>query len=146
MKIVLVCTGNTCRSPMAEALLRLALSRRGLAAQYEVCSAGVYVAREGEPASARAVQAMAEMGLDIASHRARSLTRALAEGARVLCMTASNARAARRIAPGADVRLLTEYADLYGEIPDPFGGDLANYRHTARAIERAAERIAEKLS
>lgn len=70
--ILLVCTGNTCRSPMAEALLRRALADRGIPG--EVRSAGRLA--EGEPASAGAVQAMAAYGLDLSGHRSHRLTAA----------------------------------------------------------------------
>ena len=71
-RVVLVCTGNTCRSPLAEALLRQALAARGVTG-VEVSSAGTG-AWEGAPASEGAYLVALEHGLDLSGHRARLLT------------------------------------------------------------------------
>src|SRR5947209_15332682 len=68
--ILFVCTGNVCRSPMAEGILRLALQGRG---DYRVESAGLG-AMEGQPPSPYAVQAVRELGIDISKQRSRMLT------------------------------------------------------------------------
>ncbi len=89
-RVVLVCTGNTCRSPMAEVLLRQAAQARG--AEIEVTSAGLG-AREGEGAAEHAVAVMQRRGLDLSAHRARRLTPELAGSADlILTMTASQKR------------------------------------------------------
>src|SRR3954466_6121375 len=79
MHILFVCTGNTCRSPMAETLLRHALEARG-ATQVTVGSAGSG-AWEGAPASEGAYLVALEHGLDLSAHRARMLTRELVNSA-----------------------------------------------------------------
>ena len=71
-KVLVVCTGNTCRSPMAEGWLNLKLAGKGWKAE----SAGV-AAWGGDSASPEAVEVMREIGIDISSHRNRALTRAL---------------------------------------------------------------------
>ena len=84
-KIVFICTGNTCRSPMAEGFFRAlgGEEKTGLAA----LSAGMYTS-DGLPASGNAVTAAAELGADITSHRSRMLTPELAREAKYLvCMT-----------------------------------------------------------
>lgn len=86
--ILFVCTGNTCRSSMAAAIAAKLAKERGL--DVTVSSAGL-AAVEGEPATPAAVQALAEMGLDLSSHRARQLTAAMVrEADLILTMTAEH--------------------------------------------------------
>ncbi|HEY3023853.1 MAG TPA: hypothetical protein VGK11_09480, partial [Actinomycetota bacterium] len=71
-QVLLVCTGNICRSPMAEALLRSALERRLGGRTPSIGSAGT-IARDGAPAMPEAVEAAAELGVDVSGHSARRL-------------------------------------------------------------------------
>jgi protein-tyrosine phosphatase len=75
--VLVVCYGNICRSPMAEALLRRALQEAGLASEWDVGSAGVR-AQEGHPAAPGAQAAAAAHGIDLTSHTARRLTAEMA--------------------------------------------------------------------
>ncbi|HXF73528.1 MAG TPA: low molecular weight protein arginine phosphatase [Actinomycetota bacterium] len=100
--ILVVCTGNICRSPMAAGFLRRALERRFGAAAPEVRSAGTVV-RAGEPASVGAVFAAAELGVDLSAHRAVPLTPGLVRGADViLAMAAEHREAVARLVPDAE--------------------------------------------
>jgi protein-tyrosine-phosphatase len=150
-KILLVCTGNTCRSPMAAALLA---ARLGEGCQ--VLSAGT-AAREGDPAADLAVQVMAERGLDLTAHRARLVSRELVDQADlVLTMTRSQRQMVIDLAPGAADRVfsLVEYATCPtclppGEeldIPDPLGKGLDVYRASADHLLQMVERVAERLT
>ncbi len=146
MRVAMVCTGNTCRSPMAEAILRHILARRGVQG-IEVLSAGI-MAQEGEPASEGTYLVALEHGLDVSSHRARLLTADLARGVdlvlamgRAHCQRAADVGAARAV-------LLGEYAGEAGsgaEVPDPFGGRLEHYRATWAHLERLLEASVDRL-
>ncbi|HIS02711.1 MAG TPA: low molecular weight protein arginine phosphatase [Candidatus Pullichristensenella avicola] len=134
MKIVCVCTGNTCRSPMAAALLQRLLPAA------EISSAGLY-AEEGAPASRHALLAMDEMGLDISQHRARRFRPEMADGALLLAMTRSHARALRAMCPEARVERFLGDED----VPDPFGQGMEAYERTAEILAEGAQALARRL-
>ncbi|MEW5866706.1 MAG: low molecular weight protein arginine phosphatase [Bacillota bacterium] len=152
-RIVLVCSGNTCRSTMAEAMLRKALADEfgGASDGVSVVSAGIY-ANEGDPASANAIAAMKELGLDIASHRARLLTDEILKDADlVLTMTSAHKQAVLLRYPSLQGKVMTlnEFAGLSDEfgpdIPDPFGRSIDVYRATAKDIGRSIERVIRRI-
>jgi len=132
MHILFVCTGNTCRSPMAEGLLREALSARGIE-QVTVGSAGTG-AWDGAPASEGAYLVGLEHGLDLSEHRARLLTRDLVrEADLVLAMSGHHLARVAELGGEPKVHLLGTYAGrdaARAEVSDPFGSDLASYRST----------------
>lgn len=138
-RILLVCTGNTCRSPMAEALALDLLKDRPRA---DVSSAGVYTS-DGLPASAEAVAVMAEHGLDLSGHRSRLLTAemvAAADG--IYTMTASHRRAVVQAFPEAELK--TQRLLPHADIADPIGGPKSAYEQTAAQIQRGLkERFTE---
>ena len=128
MKILFVCTGNTCRSPMAQAMAS-SLFGDGIS----VISAGL-MAMPGAPASPHAIKAMSERRLDLKGHKAQLATEALIESADlILTMTASHKAALSQAAPGK-VWTLGEYASTDISVSDPFGGDLAVYQACAEEI------------
>jgi len=150
-KILFVCTGNTCRSPMAEALFKKLLKERNLHKNFEVGSAGVY-AFEHDPASYEAISVMQEeYGTDISSHRARVLTDTdIKENWLILTMTEHHREMILDIYPeGADkVFTIKEYAgadDENPDISDPFGMDYDTYKYCAEEIEGLLLKIIDKL-
>ena len=113
MKIVFVCTGNICRSPMGEALLRHELAARGCD-DVEVSSCGTWAAAP-QPATAHAVSVLQGRGIDLTEHRSRALDAAELAGADlVLAMTSVHVREIEEMAPAAlpKVRLMKELAEL----------------------------------
>lgn len=133
-RIVMVCTGNTCRSPMAEVMLKAMLPGA------QVSSAGV-AAVDGMPASSGAMQEMARRGLSLAGHRSHMLSAEDAEGSLLLCMTQGHLRMVKYAFPGAQADTLLHFAGLAGDVADPYGGGAEEYRETADMIAAALVRI-----
>ena len=136
--ILCVCTGNICRSPMAEALVR---HRLGPDSRWVVKSAGV-ASPHGMPASEEAVQALAEWKLDLAGHRSQMLSRRLVEeAALIVVMTAAHGQAVVSQFPEArgKVRMLTSFGTARQPegILDPIGMSLDVYRRTRDRIDSA---------
>lgn len=133
-----VCTGNTCRSPMAEGIANRLLEKAGKAGEAQ--SAGI-AAAEGDPPSANAVRAAAEIGVDISGHRARSVSmELLEESAAVYTMTENHCRLLCNLYPAFSGKIRV----LGGGIPDPFGGGLDEYRACRDSIVEAIRAVLER--
>jgi protein-tyrosine-phosphatase len=150
MNVVLcVCTGNLCRSPMAEGLLRHKLAEDGQGGRFKIYSAGIWGV-DGSPASANSVDVMAERGIDISDHIAHTITSEdVADSDLILVMSREHAQVIRNSWPqyGWKVHLLSEMVGGRRDIRDPYGGPIEEYRTCADTIsgyiEQGIQRILE---
>ncbi len=145
-----VCSGNTCRSVIAEGLFGKAWKESGGAEiPAVVCSAGTETI-DGLAASGEALQVLFDEGVDLSQHRSRIITGALIEEADyIFTMTHKQKETLLLRFPPArgKVWLLAEFAGfgLQGDISDPFGRGLRQYRRTAREIGQAVEKITQRV-
>ncbi|MBI4371604.1 MAG: low molecular weight protein arginine phosphatase [Elusimicrobia bacterium] len=141
-RLLFVCTGNTCRSPMAQFLLQRLAGEAGL--PWSASSAGV-AAVPGSPLNPAAARALAARGVAGARHAARPLDQALldeADAVYALAREHRDAVAARFPKSAAKVKVLREDAGLAGhDVPDPLGADDAAYAACAASIEEALKLI-----
>ncbi len=148
--ILIVCTANICRSPMAEGLLRHALAGQPEPLRsLDIVSAGV-AARGGERVSENSVLALKKVGIDIVHHVSRPLTQQmLDEAVAVLCMTESHRAMIRHQASPVpkNLFLFREFMPQLGnkEIPDPYGGPLRVYEASRDEMVEAIPSLIEKL-
>lgn len=168
MKILFVCTGNTCRSPMAAALLAKAAAESGL--RIEVLSAGTGAA-EYQPATPEALGAMRDLDIDLSAHRSRRLSADLVAAADlILTMTAAQRATVRLLAPEAAGKVFTlldfagtgtghpgqevtvsqsnpsQSSPVECDIPDPIGQPLEHYRRCAAILQDAVRAVVGRLS
>ncbi|MER8005320.1 low molecular weight protein-tyrosine-phosphatase [Streptomyces sp. NPDC094149] len=145
-RVCFVCTGNICRSPMAESVFRAHLREAGLDGLVEVDSAGTGGWHEGDGADPRTVSVLRANGYD-GAHIARQFQPSwFARLDLVIALDAGHLKALRRLAPSpedaAKVRLLRSYDPAAGDdldVPDPYYGDVEGFEECLEMVERASE-------
>lgn len=158
-KIIFVCTGNTCRSSMAQGLFEAALTDNSrLSDSYAAYSAGIHAA-EGDPASPYSIKVLRDWGIDISGHHARRITREdILSSYLVLTMTMTHKNILLAYFPEAAGKTFTlkeftagntaasgENENLNFDIADPFGMPEEEYRKCALDIRQAVDELVKKL-
>lgn len=143
-KVLFVCLGNICRSPMAEGIFRHFYRDWEHSPHFD--SAGVAASHSGEDPDKRAIQCLNAKGIDISGLRARQVVeRDFFEYDIILAMDASNYRVLKKIAPvgASHVHLILPYAGInQEEVSDPWFGDEAGFEVTYNVLREAAEKCA----
>ncbi|HNL22759.1 MAG: low molecular weight phosphotyrosine protein phosphatase [Dechloromonas sp.] len=149
-KILLVCMGNICRSPMAEGVLRAHLQRTGLGAKVSVASAGTAGAHAGEAPDNRALQVAAKRGYDLSGIRSKKIR--LEDFALydcILAMDGDNLENLRRRCPAElhdKLHLFLEFSQVGpADVPDPYYGNLAGFERVLELCERGAEGVVNEM-
>jgi protein-tyrosine phosphatase len=145
-RVCFVCTGNICRSPMAESVFRARVAEAGLDGRVEVDSAGTGGWHEGDGADPRTVSVLEESGYE-SDHRARRFEPSwFSRLDLVVALDSGHLRALRRLAPtpeyAARVRLLRSYDPAAGDdldVPDPYYGGLDGFEECLEMVEAASE-------
>ena len=151
MKLLVVCLGNICRSPLAEGALRSRIQHSALAGKVDVDSAGTGGWHVGHPPDLRAIDCARRHGVDIGMLRGRQLELGDFEHFDwVLCADAQNLRDVLQLAPlhaRHKVALLMEWAGVEGSssIPDPYTGDSAHFERVWRMVDAAAQGVVDRL-
>jgi len=145
MKILMVCTGNICRSPTAEGVLRHRLRQAGLDTQVRVDSAGTHDYHIGDPPDPRSIRAARAEGIDISGLRARQLSAKDFEAFDLLlAMDAGHQKIMTRLCPvplRAKLKLYLDYAPQQPlrEMPDPYYGEAEGFNKVLRLCHAATD-------
>ncbi|MFT3806210.1 low molecular weight protein-tyrosine-phosphatase [Arenimonas sp.] len=149
-RLLFVCLGNICRSPLMEGLVRAELRKLGRLERYTIDSAGLGAWHAGEMPDPRAMAIARQRGIDISMQRARALTsRDFQAFDLVLCADRRNLSELRRRA-GSDADRCALFLDwsgvkAEGEVPDPYTGGAAEFELAYALIERGAQGLVRRL-
>lgn len=151
-RILFVCMGNICRSPMAEGVVRVQAERAGLSSILEVDSAGTHAYHEGEPPDQRARKVAATRGYDISRLRARRVNdRDFSRFDRILAMDRQNLEFLRRSCPKENLSrlgLFLDFADdlALDEVPDPYYGGIEGFEKVLDLCEQGSRSLIESIA
>ncbi|MCW2586852.1 MAG: protein tyrosine phosphatase [Frankiales bacterium] len=146
IRVVFVCTGNICRSPTAEAVLRHQVEQAGLADEVVVSSAGTGGWHIGDDADPRSLRALRARGYDLAHSARQFRPHWFDDHELVVALDAGHLEELRALRPGAEVRLLREWdPDGPGDVPDPYYGGVAGFEDVLDMVERSCEGLLEEL-
>lgn len=147
-KLVFICTGNTCRSPMAKGIMDKLLREKSpsLRDQIEIETAGL-MAFEGAPASDGAISVMAEVGVDLSLHEAQKVSQEMLDSADwVLTMTKGHRECLYgQYDQQREIYTLYEYVGEEKDVVDPFGGEVEIYRECRDELEGVIIRIIDMI-
>ncbi|HCC34117.1 MAG TPA: low molecular weight phosphatase family protein [Ruminococcaceae bacterium] len=142
-KVLFVCTGNTCRSPMAQMLFNQAAKEKGLENEVTADSAGL-AAFGGGKISRGALEALLEMGIDASDYRAKGVSHEIiSEADLIVAMTYEHRRVFESMDESESV--LDKLYTPNGGISDPYGGDITVYRATRDEISKMLPAVFERL-
>ena len=152
IKVLFVCMGNICRSPMAEGMFRHAIKEAGLEKKVQIDSAGTHSYHVGSPPDARAQQAILKRGIDISGQRSRLVNdRDLAEYDYILVMDGANHTNLIRRASAAHkskIRRLLSFSKKYPnlDVPDPYYGGTDGFEENLDMIHDAVQNLVREIS
>ncbi len=148
-RLLFICTGNTCRSIMAQKLFEKMWRESGDSCQtMPSASAGLH-ALKGDRISQQAEKVLQEEGIDTSGHRSKPVDRdEISRAHLVLTMTTKQKQELLHRFPEAEekVKVISEFAGWEGDILDPYGTEIENYRKTAEEIKRVIYRMIQRLS
>lgn len=151
VRVLFVCMGNICRSPMAEGVFKHLVSQSALAGRVISDSAGTHDYHVGEPPDSRAQRAVQRRGYDISNLRGRQVTRSdFGQFDYVLAMDEVNLRALKRLCPREHAHKLKLYMEFHTdpdvrEVPDPYYGGNLGFERVLDRVEEAAQGLLRHL-
>jgi len=152
IRVLIVCMGNICRSPMAEGVVRRTAERAGLSSALEVDSAGTHAYHEGEMPDERARKVAATRGYEISDLRARRVNeRDFMQFDLILAMDSQNMSFLRRCCPTehqSKLGMFLDYADSPAEndVPDPYYGGVEGFKNVLELCEKAAQGLVRAIA
>lgn len=151
VRVLFVCMGNLCRSPMAEGVFREQVRRAGLEERIGIDSAGTHDYHVGDPPDARAQLAAGRRGYDLAGQRGRQVSRAdFSEFDYLLAMDEANLRVLRRLCPSEHAHKLKLFMEFSAagaprEVPDPYYGGDQGFEDVLDMVEEASQGLLDHL-
>ena len=151
ISVLLVCTGNICRSPTGEGVLRALAKKRGLDGSIRIASAGTHDYHVGEPPDPRTVRHAHKRGYDLSTQRAQQVAREhFHEFDYILAMDRGHLRMLKAFAPRDATAKLGLFLEASGQwrgedVPDPYYGDVAGFEQVLDMVEEAAERWLDRF-